>query len=70
MGGFHCDQHIPQYFNNVAVTNGTTITGPNQQLAGMQAMSIQIVPTNGAAGTLYIDGTNNRSMDANPTSGL
>lgn len=63
MGGFHCDQHVPLYFNNVAVTSGTQITGPNQLLAGVQALAIQVTPTNGAAGTLYLDGSNSRSMD-------
>jgi len=52
------DTWIPDYAVAVPVTLGTAWNGPLFPLAGAAGCVIQIFTTNGAAGTLYMLGTN------------
>lgn len=52
------DRSIIKYADTVAVTNGVQWQGDTFAPFGAMAMSVQCVASNGAAGTLYIDGTN------------
>ena len=52
------DTYIPDYVNNVAVTTGAPYVGSYIPLYGSNGLTIHIVSTNGAAGTLYVWGTN------------
>lgn len=56
------DRPFYKYADTVAVTNGNTWTGDQILLFGTQALNVQCVASNGAAGTLYIDGSNQDGM--------
>jgi len=53
----HCDQHVPSHINS-AVTSSQTLTGDEIQLYACTGVTIQTACTNGAAGTVYVDITN------------
>lgn len=57
MSTFHCDNLIPEAISS-NVDASTTYTSSGIPLSGTMALSFQVVCTNGAAGTLYIDGSN------------
>ena len=61
---FRSDLTKPDYINNAAVTNGTTLVGDKVILYGAQGLSLQIIATNGAAGSLIIEGTNQFGVNA------
>lgn len=52
------DRSLARYADNQALTNGVPWTGDLLPLFGTQAISVQCAASNGAAGTVYIDGTN------------
>jgi len=57
MSNFHCDTFSPNAINT-AVDGSTTVVSDPISLNGTVAVNVQVVCKNGAAGTLYIDGTN------------
>jgi hypothetical protein len=70
MPTFRCDNHVPEHIKS-AVTASQTLTGDAVELFGAVGVSVQCTATNGAAGTIYIDGSNNlgkSSMWVNTTS--
>lgn len=61
------DTYIPDYANGVAVAPGNTFVGSFIPLYGANGALFHIVSTNGAAGTLYLWGTN---FQGNPNPAL
>jgi hypothetical protein len=57
MPTFRCDNHVPDHLKS-AVTASQTLTGEPVELFGAVGVSVQCTTTNGAAGTIYIDGSN------------
>jgi len=66
-----CDRWQPTYLPTQGITNGATVQGALLLLDGAAAVTVQIVLSGGAAGTLYVDATNDDAQGANfvtPTS--
>jgi hypothetical protein len=57
MTTYRCDNHVPEHIKS-AVTSSQTVTGDYIELFGSMAVNVMAVCSNGAAGTLYIDGSN------------
>lgn len=65
------DGWLPKYIDAAPVTNGATITGDPLLLNAAAGVSIQVICTGGAAGTLNVDASNQDgrpSVYATPTS--
>lgn len=54
---YRCDNHVPDHIKT-AVDGTSTYTGEYIELFGAVGVSVQCTCTDGAAGTLYIDGSN------------
>lgn len=70
MTTYRCDNHVPEHLKS-AITTGQTLQGDAIELFGGVGVSVQCTATNGAAGTIYIDGSNQLgkgSMWVNTTS--
>lgn len=52
-----CDNLFAAYFSQT-VTSSQTLVGADIELIGAMGLSVQTICTNGAAGTLYVDGSN------------
>lgn len=63
MPTFRCDNHVPEHIKTT-VTNGTPVQGNPIELFGAVGVSVQTTCMNGAAGTLYIDGSNQLGKDS------
>lgn len=57
MSTYRCDNHVPEHIK-AAVTNGVSVQGDPVQLFGAVGVSVQTTCTNGAAGTIFLDGSN------------
>lgn len=55
---FRADNNQDKYLDNVAVASSGTTTGGKFSMAGCQGLTVQCLAFNGAAGTLYVEGTN------------
>lgn len=64
MPTFNCDNLVSDALAT-AVDSSTPVMSRNVNLNGVQAVSIQAQCTGGAAGTLYVDGCNQRVPSAN-----
>lgn len=53
-----CDHSMPKYASAVSVDSSTPFIGETQLLNGCLALNIQVISTNGAEGTISVDGTN------------
>jgi len=63
MSSLNCDTFVPNHISS-AVNDGDTLTGADVTLNGAMAISIQCTCTDGASGTLYVDGTNQKQAVA------
>lgn len=57
MSNFRCDTHVPDHIKS-AVTASQTLTGDYIEMTGCVGASVMASCTNGAAGAIYVDGSN------------
>ncbi len=63
MPTFRCDNQVPSHIQT-AVTASQTVIGDDVELFGCVGVSVMTVCSNGAAGAIYVDGTNQLSTTA------
>lgn len=66
---WRADNNQDKYINNASVAASGTTTGEKFLMTGCLGLSVQCIATGGAAGTLFVEGTNQQGNAATVTWG-